>query len=29
MDDTGLDIFPAGCPWTIDLILASDFWPEP
>jgi hypothetical protein len=29
MDDTGLDIFPVECPWTFDLILASDFWPEP
>jgi hypothetical protein len=29
MDDTGLDIFPIECPWTVDLILTSDFWPEP
>jgi hypothetical protein len=28
VDDTGLDIFPAECPWTVDLILAADFWPE-
>jgi hypothetical protein len=29
MDDTSLDIFPPECTWTFDLILASDFWPEP
>jgi Domain of unknown function DUF29 len=25
IDDTGLNVFPVKCPWTIDLILASDF----
>jgi len=29
MDDTGLDSFPLECPWAVDSILASDFWPEP
>jgi hypothetical protein len=29
VDETRLDIFPAECPWSSDLILASDFWPEP
>jgi Domain of unknown function DUF29 len=28
MDDTGLDVFPAECPWRVDLTLASNFWPE-
>ncbi len=29
MDETGLEVFPVECPWTVDLILAPDFWPEP
>ena len=29
MDDSGLDVFPIECPWSIESILAPDFWPEP
>lgn len=28
-DETGLADLPAVCPWTIEQILAADFWPEP
>lgn len=27
VDDTGLQEFPADCPWIIDQILSPDFWP--
>ena len=27
-DETGLDVFPESCPWTPELILAVDFFPE-
>jgi hypothetical protein len=27
-DDTRLNIFPAKCPRSIDLILDADFWPD-
>ena len=26
--ETGLDCFPDSCPWSIELIMNSEFWPE-
>jgi hypothetical protein len=30
LDETGLPdtILPETCPWTVEQILADDFWPE-
>lgn len=26
--ETGLDCFPESCPWSIELVMNSEFWPE-
>jgi hypothetical protein len=28
IDETGLDLFPEDCPWTVDEILSLHFYPE-
>ncbi|MBK1716626.1 DUF29 domain-containing protein [Thiocystis violacea] len=27
-DETGLDVFPHDCPWTLEQVLGPDFYPE-
>jgi hypothetical protein len=27
IDETGLDLFPEECPWTVEQILSPDFYP--
>lgn len=27
IDETGLDLFPDACPWTVDQVLDADFYP--
>jgi hypothetical protein len=28
VDETGLDVFPESCPWTMGLVLSQEFYPE-
>ena len=28
VDETGLDVFPEGCAWSVEEILSQDFYPE-
>ena len=28
INETGMDVFPESCPWTMEQVLSNDFWPE-